>query len=216
MTIIAFGYKAGVGKDVAAKYLVDKYGFTKVAFADNLKECCMAVCGLTAPQVFDGDKKQELFNTPFVFDEKYHLGVLSWMACSLGCSVADFEKTGFSSIGAVLNTPRDILQFVGTDVMRYHSNNYHVEVCFSGMAKNKNYVISDVRFRNEAEAVVSACGYCVKINRPPREMSKTNDAHASEVDLDSWDGWYSEIDNTLEGFEVFYKNIDNLLERLNV
>ena len=35
--IVALGYKAQAGKDTCAKYLVENYGFTRLAFADGVK-----------------------------------------------------------------------------------------------------------------------------------------------------------------------------------
>jgi len=36
--VIGFTGRKGTGKDTAAQYFVGKYGFTKVAYADVLKE----------------------------------------------------------------------------------------------------------------------------------------------------------------------------------
>ena len=44
MIIGLTGYK-GSGKDTAASHLVEKYGFTRVAFADKLKKSAAACFG---------------------------------------------------------------------------------------------------------------------------------------------------------------------------
>jgi len=57
--IIGFGYKAQSGKDTAADYLVKNYKFTRIAFADTLKESCRAVFGFNDSQLY-GELKQTI------------------------------------------------------------------------------------------------------------------------------------------------------------
>ena len=85
-------------------------------------------------------------------------------------------------------TPRQLLQFVGTELLRNQigqimpniASNIHVhalEMRLSG----KKIVLSDVRFLNEAEMISRNGGILVKIVRKSSVYS-TNDAHASEVE----------------------------------
>lgn len=55
--IIAFGYLARSGKDTAGSYLVARYGFRRVAFADALKRAASA---LTDMDAFDDDFKHQM------------------------------------------------------------------------------------------------------------------------------------------------------------
>lgn len=55
--IIGFGYKARSGKDTAANYLVKKYNFARIGFADTLKESCRAVFSFSDEQLY-GELKQ--------------------------------------------------------------------------------------------------------------------------------------------------------------
>lgn len=50
--IIGFGHKAQTGKDTAGNYLVEWYGFTRVAFGDKLKEMCSFLTGISFDQFF--------------------------------------------------------------------------------------------------------------------------------------------------------------------
>lgn len=54
--LIAFTGPAGCGKTTAAKYFVDRYGYTRMRFADPLKRMLSAL-GLTAEQI-DGVEKE--------------------------------------------------------------------------------------------------------------------------------------------------------------
>lgn len=54
-TIIALGYRARSGKDTVGDYLVAKWGFTRIAFADKLKQVVTTLTG------------QDAFETEFKF-----------------------------------------------------------------------------------------------------------------------------------------------------
>jgi hypothetical protein len=55
--IIGLGYRARAGKDTVADHLVRGHGFTRVAFADNLKTAARAIFHLTDEQLY-GDRKE--------------------------------------------------------------------------------------------------------------------------------------------------------------
>lgn len=56
-TIIALGYRARSGKDTVGDYLVNKWGFTRIAFADKLKQVVTLLSGKDA---FDPDFKTDI------------------------------------------------------------------------------------------------------------------------------------------------------------
>lgn len=47
------------GKDTVARWLVDEYGFERIAFADALKDACSAAFGIDRA-IFDDDERKEL------------------------------------------------------------------------------------------------------------------------------------------------------------
>lgn len=56
--IVGLCHKKRVGKDVVADYLVNNYGFKKVAFADGIREASKVIYGLTEEQMLSGDLKE--------------------------------------------------------------------------------------------------------------------------------------------------------------
>lgn len=82
-------------------------------------------------------------------------------------------------------TGREFLQRLGTEAMR---NNFHkdvwVKALFSRYKQASKWVITDCRFRNEAEWVKQFGGKVVRVIRPG--VNPVN-AHPSETELDNWD-----------------------------
>jgi len=58
--IIGFGHRAQSGKDAAAEHLIKKYGFTRRAFGDALKEGAAAIFGIPLNDFYDGVKKEQV------------------------------------------------------------------------------------------------------------------------------------------------------------
>lgn len=90
-------------------------------------------------------------------------------------------------------TPRKILQFIGTDLLRENLDKimpglgkdifiHHFKIWYQNkLSKNPNIhvVVSDVRFQNEVDAIHQLGGKIVKIERP---CIGTNDLHPSEME----------------------------------
>jgi hypothetical protein len=55
--IIGIGHIAQVGKDTVANYMVEKYGFKKLSFADPLKQACAAIFHLNKEQLYGNLKE---------------------------------------------------------------------------------------------------------------------------------------------------------------
>ena len=144
------------GKSTFADYLTKEYKFEQIAFADPIK---------------DGVK---IF---FDFSDEQMEGVLK--------EVVD-QRWGIS--------PRRALQIIGTDIFRKHLPNtvpglsqlgdkFWLERFKIWYRKNmdKNIIVSDIRFPNEAQLIRDMGGVVVKIKRVGL---KNNDKHISETLID--------------------------------
>lgn len=118
-------------------------------------------------------------------------------------------------------TPVQLLQEIGTDVMRDHYDaDIWVKAAFKMVEKIHNgkmsngphVVIPDVRFPNEAKAIKEAGGYLVRIDRPEEDRGDTgrDPNHPSEVALADFRGWDFKIDNSYT-LKTLYKNVDRML-----
>lgn len=213
--LIGFGFQAGVGKDTICDYLVKKYSWKKRSFAGNLKRCCSSVFNLPIEFFYDQELKCRKLQSPIPFNLYYFSSIIKWMNESIeDTHISMLPEIYKENMYRVLYTPRDVLQFVGTEIMRTHFPDYHIKTCLNGIGDGCNYAICDVRFRNEGEAIVNAGGICVNVCGDT-SLSGSNISHASEVDLVGWDGWrYIIQNNKNDGFDVLYVKVDKLLTEL--
>lgn len=141
--IIGFVGFIGCGKDTAADYLVNFHGFRRDSFANTLKDAVAAVFG------WDRVLLEGRTTEARAWREKRD----DWWSERLQKEI----------------TPRWILQYWGTDVLR---NYFHDDIWIASL-ENKlrktkdNIVISDVRFPNEITAIHNSKGIVVRIKRGP-------------------------------------------------
>jgi hypothetical protein len=170
--IIGFCGKKGSGKDTAAKYLVENYGYTRVGFADNLKKSVAALFNIPIEWVdeFKDDLGHSLPRVEVIVD----------VCGSEGTSHPDHHQYSFSW--------REFLQRYGTEshrevfgydfwvdqVLPYHPMSVAGWDEFVG----QNLAISDARFDNEVARIRYYEGKIVEIVRPM--IVDQTDQHISE------------------------------------
>jgi hypothetical protein len=172
------GFK-GSGKDTVAAYLIKEHGFERKAFADPLKRSVAA-----------------LFDIPFADVDKYknddYIGV---------------EIRQISEVVKFLSF-REILQRYGTEAHRdVFGQDFWLDYTLpvQGFYPGRAIVVTDVRFRNEAERVRELGGFMWFVDRmevrPPYEL------HPSEV-------YDFEVDTIVHNngtLEELYANIEAAL-----
>jgi len=109
-------------------------------------------------------------------------------------------------------TPRRALQLVGTDAMR---NNIRHDIWVKALERrirstwHRNYVITDVRFPNEADAIRKWGGHVIRIDRPGFS-SDDPERHLSETALLGYEKWSGIINNDGTPEELTAKVVDEL------
>jgi len=153
--IIGLSGYARSGKDEVAKVLVEKYNFSRVAFADPIRKLLWDM----NPIVKDGG-----------FTLQGIVNAYGW----------DAAKTQFPEV-------RRLLQDLGVGARTRLGDDVWVIAALREMDDpNKNYVVTDVRFENEATTIKVAGGELWRIQRPGVEAVNR---HISETALDGykWD-----------------------------
>lgn len=161
------------GKDTVGEFLWQDFGFTPIGFADPIKRICMDIYGLSYDQCFGTETDKE------TIDERWGL------------------------------TPRYIMQKVGTEMGREVHKDTWVRYCFDkiNMASRgehvlihiperrgffpasesgrdlTRWVITDVRYPEEADSVRAHGGKVIKVFRPDL-IEAYQDQHASETNID--------------------------------
>jgi len=114
-------------------------------------------------------------------------------------------------------TPRYILQKVGTECMRNgFADDIWIKSLHRKILKNPgNYVITDVRFPNEADAVLDWGGKLIRVDRINSGASGGIEKHASEVSLDDYTKWNYILKNDGTVEELFQK-IDEVMKSVAI
>jgi len=179
----------GSGKDTVAERLVTHHGYKRDSFAKSLKDAVSSMFNWNR-ELLEGNTKEsrDWREQPDAF----------WS-----------EKMGKEV------TPRWVLQYFGTEVMRQGMYDAIWVDSVIGRYKGDKTVISDTRFQNEIKTIKAHGGIVVLVKRgeiPTREEMQKQGIHQSEWDWVGSDFDYT-IDNTssLEGLDT---NIDQFIHQL--
>lgn len=210
--LIGLGGVKGSGKDTAAFFLVDKYGFKRYAFADNLKLMCIEVFGLSPEQVFDPALKEVAFSAPFPFAPEHGLAIINYVAKVNGIYGDDTEMAMYTAVskGAVFRNPREVMQFVGTEVCRtVYGPDFHANVVKHALEVNRDakVVITDMRFPNERDLVKELGGITGLVMG---RGGNSGDTHASETSLGTASDYDFVIDNSTS-LEDLFAQVDGIV-----
>ena len=155
--IIGLSGYAGSGKDEVAKTLIEEYGFTRIAFADKIRELVYEMNPLVG----------------FTADEPCHLRRL-----------VDDDDWDTAKKNHMV---RKYLQDLGVGARKVFGEQFWVHEAMKTMLNDPRpdmkYVITDVRFFNEADMVKANQGQIWRVERP--EVEAVN-SHISEHALDDW------------------------------
>lgn len=197
MKILGISGKSRHGKDAIAERLVESHGFVRIALADALKAGAAAIFGLTQDQLYGSTKE--------VIDPRWG------------------------------KSPRQILQLLGTEAIRnvFGDDTWiralrvkiddvgpsHVHMpgsggCIrcgaqeiAGRCRVVGVVIPDVRFPNEADAVLGWGGQVWRVVRPG--VPAVN-PHVSETALDEYESFTAHVPNTGTLADLF-RHVDDLI-----
>lgn len=153
MTIIAFSGKAGTGKDTAGDILSNKYGFTKIAFADPLRNLCARVFYLDPAMFLDRDKKDSPMKR--IYLDFHDLDAIRTIVeTEWGFEISEEAREQMEEFhGIYFDTPRDIMRFVGTKIVRNCiGDDIWIKLAAEKMKSlGGKIVITDCRFESERD-----------------------------------------------------------------
>ena len=147
--IIGLSGYAQSGKDTVARTLVKEYGFTRIAFADKIRQLLYEM----NPRINDRQLQQ-------------------WV-----------DLQGWDAIKG-MSEVRMLLQNLGVGARKIMGELVWVKLAIMRLDSDKNYVVTDVRFTNEADWIKEVYGgHIWRVERPG--INPAND-HVSESELNAW------------------------------
>lgn len=170
--IVGLVGKKSSGKDTTGAILVEEHGFTRVSFADALKQSAAA-----------------LFDVPVETWDRLKNDPLAKVALIVGWGTPYSETKDM--------TVREFLQRYGTEAHRdVWGGDFWIETAAAKMRAvleaDGSVVVTDCRFPEEAQAVRNLGGMVVRVVRP---LGEDGDMHPSEVvqesieaDFELWNG----------------------------
>lgn len=194
---------------------------------------CTNVGNLTIEDVIkEYDAHQWWLEEQSEWEIKKYAGKLKDIASHLtGIDIEDFEDQEFKktkldpewNVHGMPMTVREFLQKLGTDALRdgLHTNVW-VNALFAdyrcvpadrapGGWDCDNWIITDVRFPNEAKAIKDRGGIIIRIDRPG--VIAINN-HPSEISLDDWSFDYKLVNNS--DLISLKFNVQNILKHANL
>ncbi len=197
--IIGISGYSGSGKDLVGTIIqeisLNKWHIKK--WAGKLKTIASILTGIPVENFEDQEFKKTLLGPEWGTVKDIPLN-----------GVPVFADIQFNS----LMTVRDFLQKLGTDAIRdsLHENTW-VNATMIDYTTEANWIITDTRFPNEAEAIKKAGGIVVRINRPGVQPINP---HPSETSLDDWN-FDAVINNDGDVSDIVHK-VGLLLYRHNI
>lgn len=172
--LIGFAGRKRCGKTTLAKILQQEENAIIITIADYLKYLCCNLMNISYEELIE--KKDNGFTFDIVPNERWFKIIDKHTNIGVNNIKKELEHKHITNI-------RQMLQVVGTDVIRKYNENWHVQKMeeeIDSYSKDKLIVIDDVRFPNEREAILKRSGDVFFIIRP-NILDVSN--HVSETSL---------------------------------
>lgn len=179
ITLIAFCGAKESGKSTSAelfKTLVSR-ATSEVAFAGHLKNTCSKVFGIEMKHFIDPKLKEVELDAYIRLTKELIEQVFS----EFEVSEYDYDKHVRPHMGQVFDTPRKLLQYVGTELLHPIDKLIHVNFAMKKVDPNVLTLVTDLRFPQEFDAVYGRPEFLpVYVDNKRAENVAATDSHASE------------------------------------
>lgn len=204
--IIAFAGSKGAGKTTALNAVLSKFNNVHESmFAGKLKKICCEVFG------FDFSRLDDLAYKEAELDDLVSLTASDIINVIEAFGVEyKYDDHVRPHISKVLNTVREVLQYIGTDVLHPIDQDIHIKSILGDLPDDGLIVITDLRFLQEFEYFRSNHDlefYPFYIKNLAAEAAAAGDTHKSELDLAKFKHRCREINNTNVSQSTFEANV---------
>ena len=182
--------KAGSGKDLIGAYLASKL---------NLKEA------------------RSIYRTIAFADilKKHLMTIFGLSHAQVYGNLKEVEDKRYKKDDGSYWTPREMMQYYG-ESMRSIDKNIWIRLFIEKMKSNTfiSYIVTDVRHRNELEAVRSMGSMLIHVERPNKN-SIHGEGHISETSLDNYDINPDFAINNDSSIDDLYYQLDSVIKYIN-
>lgn len=198
----------GTGKDTIADRLQTMHGFKRGAFADALKdELCRAfVC---FREYFERREYKPKPTAQLALINCRFAPFVDWYLFS-DKGREEVSLYGLTEVMSMSRAPRWLMQTWGTDYRKAEDPGYWIKQLLAKIPDQGDFVVTDVRFEDEAEALTCLGSYSViwEVRRPNNPLHEAS-GHVSNHRLPA-----TRIDNSLYNVGTLvdlFKQTDTLL-----
>lgn len=197
--IVAFCGAKESGKSTSGTIFKKLYSgpTEEIAFAGHLKETCSKVFNLEMKYFLDTKLKEKELNSYIRMTKD----VIEDVFREFQVTEYDYDKHIRPHIGQVFDTPRKLLQYVGTDLLHPIDKLIHINFALKNLNPDVITVITDLRFPQEFDVLYTRQDFLpVHIYNIKAETAALSDSHPSERGWQTFKDRCVQIDNnsTLE------------------
>ena len=167
------------GKTELANVCVKK-GYKRLYFALPLKQLCADILGVDIDELNRLKKENEKISL------KINYSICGKISIRTGIPLSTVKDVCYKK---EINTVREMLQFIGTDLIRKYNVDWHVNEISKMLEPGFDYVFDDVRFPNEKKMIEDLGGDCWFVTRP---MIDNVSNHESETSI-KWNQCWNRI-----------------------
>ena len=200
--IISLSGRLRSGKGEMAS-ICEKNGFERLYFAIPLKQLCAKLLDITI------DELNKFKNKCNPIDIICYKGMVRKAANETQIPYDFVEE---KLLGKKFNTVRDMLQYIGTDVIREYNPNWHVDRLREMIKPNTDYVFEDTRFPNEKKMLEDLGADCWYIVRP---VINNISNHISETSL-KWQDFGNNViinDKSINWLDFSWSNFVSMYDK---
>ena len=179
VNIIGFCGRLQSGKSTLAS-ICEEFGYKKLYFAQPLKQLCADILDVSIEEL------NRLKVEKTIIDLEINDDICDIISVETEIPLTNIKEL---SQGRIISDVRDLLQFVGTDIIRRYNTNWHVNKIREMINPNEKYVFDDVRFPNEKSLIEELNGDLWFVVRP--NLTNVSN-HISETSI-KW----QDIDNII-------------------
>lgn len=180
-TIIGLTGVKTSGKTTSFDLLKEMLGddVREIQLAKKLKDVSSKVFGIDREAFDDPARKEVLLETPIYLDRNNLIRAIKAFGLN-----PDYDKHVRDHVGTVLETPRRVAQYIGTDVLRAIKDDIHCVAATEDLPENGFFIVTDMRFLNEYEffdkTYVNGKEFFPFFIQSNRAEANSNDMHPSE------------------------------------